>query len=97
MLPVALTTSARTRSAFALTGFSKVAIGRAATAIPSVSGIKMIIDQVSSDEVIWLTRARSAGSAPARSADRASTGISAGQRATKNQLIDEVGTWFAVT
>jgi hypothetical protein len=34
----------------------------------------MMTDQVSSAEVIWLTLARSCGSAPACSAERASTG-----------------------
>ena len=50
------------------------AIGPAAAAMTRVSGTRMTTDQVSSAEVIWLTRAFSAGSASARSAERARTG-----------------------
>ena len=75
MWPVALTTSARTQCAFALAGLSSEAIGPAAAAMTRVSGTRMMTDQVSSAEVIWPTRAFSAGSESARSAERARTGI----------------------
>jgi len=71
---VAATTSARTQCAWAFAGLSRLAIGPAAAATARVSGTRMMTDQVSSAEVIWLTLARSCGSASARSAERASTG-----------------------
>ena len=74
MLPVALIMSGRLQCALALAGLSREAIGPAAAATPRVSGTRMMTDQVSSAEVIWLTCALSAGSAAARSADRARTG-----------------------
>ena len=52
MLLVALTTSARTQCAFALTGLSSSATGRAAAITATVSGTRMITDQVSMAEVI---------------------------------------------
>ena len=75
MLPVALTTSAWMHCELALAGLSNTAIGLAAAVIIRVSGTKMITDQVISAEEIWATRAFCAGSDPARSAGRASTGI----------------------
>ena len=58
----------------------------------------MMTVQVSSAEVIWPTRAFSAGSRPARSAERASTGtialVSAPPRISS---YSRSGTWFAVT
>ena len=74
MLPVAATTSARTQCAFALAGLSSEAIGPAAAAMTTTSGTRMMTDQVSSAEVISPTRAFSAGSLAARSAERARTG-----------------------
>ena len=74
MRPVVATTSAWTQCAFALAGLSSDAIGPAAAAMMRVSGTKIITDQVSSAELIWPTRAFSAGSGAARSAERASTG-----------------------
>ena len=74
MLLVVATTSARTQCAFALVGLSSEAIGPAAAAMARTSGTRMITDQVSSAEVISPTRAFSAGSLAARSAERARTG-----------------------
>ena len=74
MFPVAATTSARTQCAFGLAGLSSDAIGPAAAAMTTTSGTRMMTDQVSSAEVIAPTRAFSAGSLAARSADRARTG-----------------------
>ena len=77
MLAVAATTSAWPQCAFGLAGLSSPAITPAAAATITVSGTRMMTDQVSSAAVIWLTRSRAAGSDPARSAGRASTGTMA--------------------
>ena len=62
------------------------------------SGTVMIMVQVSSAEVIWLTRAFSAGSATARSAERASTGtIALASAPPRTSWYSRSGTWFAVT
>jgi hypothetical protein len=74
MLVVVATMSPRGQCAFALAGLSRDAIGPAAAAMARDSGTRMMTDQVSSAEVIWLTRAFSAGSDAARSAERARTG-----------------------
>ena len=72
---VAATISARTQCAWALAGLSRLAIGPEAAATTSVSGTRMMTDQVSSAEVIWLTLAFWSGSVAARWAERVSTGI----------------------
>ena len=54
--------------------------------------------QVSSAEVIWPTRAFAAGSCPARSAERASTGtIALVSAPPRTSSYSRLGTWFAVT
>ena len=54
--------------------------------------------QVSSAEVIWLTRAFSAGSPTARSAERASTGtIALASAPPRISWYRRSGIWFAVT
>ena len=64
----------------------------------TVSGTTMIRVQVRSAEVIWLTRAFSAGSLAARSADRASTGtIALVSAPPRIRLYSKSGIWFAVT
>jgi hypothetical protein len=75
MRPVTATRSARAQCACAFAGMSRSAIGPAAAATTMVSGSRMMTDQVSSAEAIWLTLARSAGCSAASSAERASTGI----------------------
>ena len=98
MLPVMATTSAWTQCAFGLLGFSSEAIGPAAAAMARVSGTTMTTVQVSSAEVIWPTRAFSAGSWAARSAERASTGTIALASAPPSiSWYRRSGTWFAVT
>ena len=63
-----------------------------------VSGTTIMTVQVSIAEVIWPTRAFSAGSAAARSAERASTGTSTLPSAPPRiRLYSRSGTWFAVT
>jgi len=74
MPAVTPTTSARAQCACELAGLSSSAIGPAAAAVTSVSGSRMMTDQVSIAEEMWLTLAFSTGSVPARAADRASTG-----------------------
>ena len=74
MSPVTATTSARTQCEFALAGLSSEAIGPAVATMTRTSGTMMITDQVSSADVISPTRAFSAGSRAARSAERARTG-----------------------
>ena len=98
MLPVTATTSAWTQCAFGLLGFSSEAIGPAAATMTRHSGTTMITVQVSSAEVIWPTRAFSAGSRPARSAERASTGtIALVSAPPRISWYRRSGTWFAVT
>ena len=98
MSPVTPTMSARTQCAFGLLGFSSEAIGPAATIMATVSGTTMMMVQVSSAEVMTPTRAFSAGSRPARSADLARIGtialVSAPPRISS---YSRLGTWFAVT
>ena len=77
MLAVVATMSARGQAALALAGLSSEATGSATAAMTRHSGTKMTTDQVSSAEVIWPTRACSAGSSAARSAERARTGTMA--------------------
>ena len=90
--------SAWLQCAFGLLGFSSEAIGPAAATITRHSGTTMTKVQVSSAEVIWLTCALSAGSRPARSAERASTGIIAMVSAPPRiSWYSRSGTWFAVT
>ena len=89
--------SACTQCAFGLAGFSSEAIGPAAAAMATVSGTTMTTVQVSNAEVIWLTRAFSAGSLAARSAERASTGtIALVSAPPRIRSYSRVGTWFAV-
>jgi hypothetical protein len=98
MFPVTATTSARTQCAFGLTGLSSEAIGPAAATMTTTRGTMIITDQVSSAEVISPTRAFSAGSCGARSAERARMGtialVSAPPRISSYRRL---GTWFAVT
>ena len=98
MSPVTATMSAWTQCAFGLLGFSSEAIGPAAATMITTTGTRMTTVQVSSAEVIWPTRAFSAGSRTARSAERASTGtialVSAPPRTSSYRRL---GTWFAVT
>ena len=72
-----LTISAWGQWAAALAGFSTDAMGPAATTMTRENGTSMRTNQVSSADVIWPTRALSAGSDPARSAERARTGTMA--------------------
>ena len=72
-----MTMSPRGQCALTLTGLSSEATGSATAAMARDSGTRMTTDQVSSAEVIWPTRAFSAGSAAARSAERARTGTMA--------------------
>ena len=74
MSPVTPTTAAWSQCALGLLGFSSEATGPAAATMARTSGTVMTTVQVSSAEVIWPTRAFSAGSPAARSAERASTG-----------------------
>ena len=90
--------SAWLQCAFGLLGFSSEAIGPAAATMTRHSGTTMTKVQVSSAEVIWPTRAFSAGSWAARSAERASTGIIAMVSAPPRiSWYSRSGTWFAVT
>ena len=98
MLVVVATMSARGQCAFGLTGLSRVATGPATTTMARDSGTRMTTDQVSSAEVIWPTRAFSAGSAAARSAERARTGTMALVSAPpRTSSYIRFGTWLAVT
>ena len=98
MSPVTATMSARTQCAFGLLGFSSEATGPAATTMTRTSGTAMTTVQVSSAEVIWPTRAFSAGSWAARSAERASTGtIALVSAPPRISWYRRSGTWFAVT
>ena len=98
MSPVTATTSAWTQCAFGLLGFSSEAIGPATATMTRTSGTTMITVHVSSAEVIWPTRAFSAGSWAARSADRASTGtIALVSAPPRISWYRRSGTWFAVT
>src|ERR1700722_16744652 len=92
------TMSDRTQCAFGLLGFSSDATGPAAATMTRTSGTTMTMVQVSRAEVIWLTRAFSAGSRPASSADRASTGtIALVSAPPRISWYSRSGTWFAVT
>ena len=98
MSPVMATTLAWTQCAFGLLGFSSEAIGPAAATMTRHSGTTMTTVQVSSAEVIWPTRAFSAGSRAARSAERASTGtIALVSAPPRISWYSRSGTWFAVT
>jgi hypothetical protein len=98
MSPVTVTMSARTQCAFGLLGLSREAIGPAAATMTRTSGTAMMTVQVSSAEVITPTRAFSAGSRAARSAERASTGtIALASAPPRIRLYRRSGTWFAVT
>ena len=98
MLVVVAIMSPRGQCAFGLTGLSRVATGPAATAMARDSGTRMTTDQVSRAEVIWPTRAFSAGSAAARSAERARTGTMALVSAPpRTSSYTRFGTWLAVT
>jgi len=77
MPAVTPTTSVRAQCAWAFAGLSRPAIRAEAAATRMVSGSRVMTVQVSSAEVIWPTLAFSCGSCPARSAERASTGIMA--------------------
>ena len=77
---------------------SREAIGPAAAAMARVSGTTIMTVQVSIAEVIWPTRAFSAGSTADRSAERASIGTSTLPSAPPRiRLYNRSGTWFAVT
>src|SRR5579862_8933800 len=98
MSPVTATSSARMQCAFGLLGLSSEATGPAATTMTRTSGTTMTTVQVSNAEVIWLTRAFSAGSWAARSAERASTGtIALVSAPPRISWYRRSGTWFAVT
>src|SRR5580692_8070143 len=98
MLPVTWTMSARLQCTFALAGLSSEAIGPAVAAMITAIGTRMIMDQVRSAEEIWLTRAFSAGSTAARSAERARTGTMALVSAPpRTSSYIRFGTWLAVT
>ena len=98
MSPVTATTLAWTQCAFGLLGLSSEAIGPAAATMARISGTMMTTVQVSSAEVIWPTRAFSAGSRAARSAERASTGtIALASAPPRISSYSRSGTWFAVT
>ena len=87
-----------TQCTFGLLGFSSAAIGPAAATMTMHSGTTMTTVQVNSAEVIWPTRAFSAGSRADCSAERASTGIIALLSAPPRiSWYSSSGTWFAVT
>ncbi len=98
MSRVTATTSAWTQCALGLLGFSSEAIGPAVAAMTRTSGTTMTTVQVSNAEVIWPTRAFSAGSRAACSAERASTGtIALVSAPPRISWYRRSGTWFAVT
>ena len=98
MLAVVVTMSPRGQCALALVGLSSEATGSATAAMARDSGTRMTTDQVSRAEVIWPTRAFSAGSAADRSAERARTGTMALVSAPpRTSSYTRFGTWLAVT
>src|SRR6202166_995089 len=95
---VAPTICERTQWLLALDGFSSPAIGPAAATMMIMTGTRMRTAQVSTADEIFETRSLAAASAPARWAERASTGTMALVSAPASTSSDSrLGTWYAVT